>query len=231
MTVPATAPASSPVIDGVPQPAAPAGAADRAPFDEALVSAMGAEMPYVPDLAPAAGPATITLAAALGLAPPIAVAGPPVGSSGAADAAGLGAVSGVDQTWKSKLPAAGRAWADQIDAAAARHGLDPRLLAALVRAESGFRAEARSHAGAVGLTQLMPATARGLGVDPYDPVENLDGGARYLKSMLDRFGSTESALAAYNAGPGRVERAGGVPQIPETQAYVPKVLRYYEQLR
>ena len=229
MAVTTTAPASPTVAAAVPQPAAPASAAvaERAAFDEALASAMQDATPYVPDLAPSAGPATITLAAALGLAPPIAVAGPPADTG----AAGLAAVSGVGAEWKSKLPAAGRAWADQIDAAAARHGLDPRLLAALVRAESGFRPEARSHAGAVGLTQLMPATARGLGVDPYDPIENLDGGARYLKSMLDRFGSTSSALAAYNAGPGRVERAGGVPQIPETQAYVPKVLRYYEQLR
>lgn len=191
----------------------------------------------------AAPPPSITLAAALGLAPPIPVPAEalgivtPLGAGG-----GVVPVSGPEGAtadpptgtgsarWKERLPTAGRRWADQIDAAATRHGLDPRLLAALVRAESGFRQEARSHAGAIGLAQLMPATARGLGVDPYDPAQNLDGGARFLKSMLRQFGSNELALAAYNAGPGRVERAGGIPDIAETRAYVPRVLGFYEQL-
>lgn len=126
--------------------------------------------------------------------------------------------------WAERLPPAGREFADEIEAAARRHGLDPTLLAGLVQAESGFRPDVVSHAGAIGLAQLMPGTAEGLGVDPHDPVQNLDGGARYLREQLDRFGSVELALAAYNAGPGRVAQAGGIPRIAETQAYVPRVL-------
>ena len=153
----------------------------------------------------------------------------PAGSaSGVATSAGTG---GLAAGWAQQLPAAAQPWIGAIEDAAAKHGVDPRLLASLVKHESGFRAEARSHAGAVGLTQLMPATARGLGVDPHDPLQNLDGGARYLRSMLDRFGRTELALAAYNAGPGRVAQAGGVPQIAETQRYVTAVMSSYRQLR
>ena len=132
--------------------------------------------------------------------------------------------------WAKGLPEAGRPWAAQIEAAAHEAGVDPRLLAALTWAESGFRPDAGSHAGAQGLTQLMPGTAAGLGVDPLDPAQNLRGGARYLRAQLDRFGSVELALAAYNAGPGRVAQAGGIPRIAETQAYVPRVLGYYQQL-
>ena len=88
-----------------------------------------------------------------------------------------------------------------------------------------------SHAGAIGLSQLMPGTAAGLGVDPWDPVQNMVGGARYLRAQLERFGSADLALAAYNAGPGRVESAGRtVPQITETQVYVLRVLERYESL-
>lgn len=137
---------------------------------------------------------------------------------------------GAVGAWVQGLPEAGRPWAAQIEAAATEAGVDPRLLAALTWAESGFNAGARSGAGAIGLTQLMPGTAAGLGVDPADPAQNLRGGARYLRAQLDRFGSVELALAAYNAGPGRVAQAGGVPRIAETQAYVPRVLSYYAQL-
>jgi soluble lytic murein transglycosylase-like protein len=114
----------------------------------------------------------------------------------------------------------------EIDAAAARHGIDPALLRGLVRQESGFDPRAHSAAGAMGLTQLMPATAASLGVtDPYDPVQSLDGGARYLRQMLDRFGGDPAkALAAYNAGPGAVARFGGVPPYQETQNYVRNIL-------
>lgn len=115
----------------------------------------------------------------------------------------------------------------EIEAAAAKHGIDPALLRALVRQESGFDPAARSSAGATGLTQLMPGTAASLGVDPTDPVQALEGGARYLRQQLDRFGGDERlALAAYNAGPGAVARFGGVPPYAETQAYVEKVLGY-----
>lgn len=117
-------------------------------------------------------------------------------------------------------------YAAEITAAATKYGLDPALLAGLVKQESGFNPTARSGAGAVGLTQLMPATARGLGVtDPTDPVQALEGGAKYLRQQLDRFGGDERlALAAYNAGPGAVQRFGGVPPYAETQNYVKTVL-------
>lgn len=148
----------------------------------------------------------------------------------AASAAPAGG-SGAPGAWAAKLPAAGRQWAPAIQKAATEAGVEPELLAGLVWAESNFNAGAGSHAGAIGLAQLMPGTARGLGVDPHDPQQNLLGGARYLRAQLDRFGSKELALAAYNAGPGRVSQAGGIPRIAETQAYVPKVLGYYAQLR
>jgi soluble lytic murein transglycosylase-like protein len=108
---------------------------------------------------------------------------------------------------------------------ATRYSLSPALLEALVWQESRWNNGAVSPKGAMGLTQLMPATAQALGVDPRDPVANLEGGARYLRLMLDRFGGdVVKALAAYNAGPERVERAGGVPAIRETQAYVAAIM-------
>ncbi len=108
---------------------------------------------------------------------------------------------------------------------AARFDLSPALIEALVWQESRWRANAVSHAGARGLAQLMPGTARELGVNADDPFDNLEGGARYLREQLDRFdGDLERALAAYNAGPGRVERAGGIPRIRETQLYVAAIL-------
>ncbi|MDR6307843.1 soluble lytic murein transglycosylase-like protein [Pacificitalea manganoxidans] len=105
-------------------------------------------------------------------------------------------------------------------AAARRHGIPEDLFARLVQQESGWNSGARSHKGAMGLAQLMPATARKLGVDPNDPHQNLDGGARYLKAMYDRYGSWKLALAAYNAGPGAVDKHGGVPPYRETRNYV-----------
>lgn len=106
-----------------------------------------------------------------------------------------------------------------------RHRLPPRLLQALIWAESRFNPLAVSPAGAAGLAQLMPATARELGVvNRHDPRQNIDGGARYLRQMLDRFGSVHLALAAYNAGPGAVTKAGGIPRNRETPGYVRSVL-------
>ena len=107
--------------------------------------------------------------------------------------------------------------------AEARNGLPPGLLSAVASVESGGRADAVSPAGAQGLMQLMPETARSLGVDPFDPAQAVDGAGRLLAGHLRRFGSLDLALAAYNAGGGAVERAGGIPPYPETQAYVRKV--------
>jgi soluble lytic murein transglycosylase-like protein len=110
--------------------------------------------------------------------------------------------------------------------AAGASNISPTLLSALIWQESRWNPRAVSRKGAIGLTQLMPGTARDLGVNPMDPLANLVGGARYLRLLLDRFdGDVERALAAYNAGPGRVSRAGGVPAIAETQNYVASIVR------
>jgi hypothetical protein len=111
------------------------------------------------------------------------------------------------------------------DAIAKRWGLNPRIFRALIRQESGGNRNARSPAGAIGQTQLMPATAKALGVDPYNDTQNVEGGAHYLRQQLDRFGGDyRKALAAYNAGPGAVQKYGGVPPYRETQNYVRTIL-------
>lgn len=116
-------------------------------------------------------------------------------------------------------------YAAKVHELAARFDLSPSLIEALVWQESRWQPNARSPVGARGLAQLMPGTAREMGVDPDDPFANLEGGARYLRQQLDRFdGDLEKALAAYNAGPGRVIRAGGIPRIRETQNYVVSVI-------
>lgn len=113
----------------------------------------------------------------------------------------------------------------ELNAAAAAYALDPKLVEAVAWRESRFRPTARSSKGAVGVMQLMPATARDLGVDPSDMVQNVKGGAMYLRQMLNRFGGdVKLALAAYNAGPGAVLKHGGVPPYAETQAYVTSIL-------
>jgi soluble lytic murein transglycosylase-like protein len=145
-------------------------------------------------------------------------------SSAGAPAATASASAASAVTAASELPA-GTPFASEITAAAKRNGVDPALLAGLVKQESNFNPNAGSPAGAQGLTQLMPATAASLGVtNVHDPVQALDGGAKYLRQQLDRFGGDVArALAAYNAGPGAVERFGGVPPYAETQDYVRKV--------
>lgn len=115
---------------------------------------------------------------------------------------------------------------DQIfEEAADRFGISSRLLKAVAKAESNFNPRAVSHAGAMGVMQLMPGTAKNLGVtDPYDARQNIMGGAKYLKENLDRFGDVRLALAAYNAGPNSVQKYGGVPPYSETQNYVKKIM-------
>lgn len=108
--------------------------------------------------------------------------------------------------------------------AATRHGVPEQLFMRLVRQESGWNPKARSRKGAIGLAQIMPATARYLRIDPHNPRANLEGGARYLSEQYRRFGSWRLALAAYNAGPEAVERHGGVPPYRETQGYVRAIL-------
>jgi soluble lytic murein transglycosylase len=113
-----------------------------------------------------------------------------------------------------------------------RHGVDPALVRAVIRAESSFNAEAVSRKGAIGLMQLMPQTARSLHLsNPYDPQQNISGGVRHLRYLLDRFqGNIPLALAAYNAGETKISN-GRIPQIAETREYVRRVLRYYQDYR
>src|SRR3989440_1215718 len=127
--------------------------------------------------------------------------------------AGLNVASGLGSVpYGNPLPQAG-----------AKYGVSPKLLAAVAKVESNYNSRAVSPAGAQGLMQLMPGTAKGLGVDALDPAQAVDGAARMLSGLLKQFDSTPLALAAYNAGAGAVHKYGGIPPYAETQAYVPKV--------
>lgn len=111
---------------------------------------------------------------------------------------------------------------------AINQGLSPMLALSVAKQESDFEKTAISYVGAIGLFQLMPSTAKDLGINPYKPEENIKGGIKYLKALKDQFGSTKLALAAYNAGPGAVQRYKGIPPYGETQIYVRNILNYYK---
>ncbi len=125
-----------------------------------------------------------------------------------------------DQTTSADAGLAGVPYANLFAQAGSKYGVDPSLLAAVASQESGFNPQAVSPAGAQGLMQFMPSTAASLGVNPLDPASAVDGAARYLSSLTQQFGSTQLALAAYNAGAGAVRRYGGIPPYTETQNYV-----------
>ena len=115
-------------------------------------------------------------------------------------------------------------YASQFEAAGARHGIPPKVLAAIGYVESRFQLDAVSSAGAIGMMQFLPSTAAGMGVDPHDPVSAIDGAARYLRHALDRFGSLDQAIASYNVGPGSISRAGGVQPGSQAERYLRQVL-------
>lgn len=138
----------------------------------------------------------------------------------------------LESVSKPKTPSREERIHRAVSNASQKYQLPPGLILAVIKQESNFNPVAESHCGAQGLMQLMPGTARTLGVtDSFDIDQNIDGGARYLREMLDRFGGdVRLALAAYNAGPGRVEQYQGIPPIEETRNYVPSVLAHYESM-
>ena len=142
-----------------------------------------------------------------------------------------GLVPDKPQAAKKAQSSSGGDWEGQISSLADKYGVEEALVRAVIKMESGGKTTAVSHKGAMGLMQLMPGTAKMLGVDdPFDPVQNLEGGIKYLSQLSDKYkGDLTKTLAAYNAGPGRVDACGGIPPFPETQNYVKNVLSMYSR--
>jgi hypothetical protein len=144
----------------------------------------------------------------------------------------VAATSGTAVSGAAAAGGVGGPYADLFARAGRKHGVDPALLSAIAKAESSYNPRAVSHAGARGLMQLMPGTARDLGVDALNPADAVDGAARLMSQHLRSFGGrVDLALAAYNAGPGNVRKYGGIPPFEETQNYVQRVTRYWGDLR
>ncbi len=151
----------------------------------------------------------------------------PAGAMAGSQSAGRIPVVTAPSVSAERLPS-DSAYLDTIQRAAQKYGVDPKLVSAVAEVESGFNPNAVSSAGAVGIMQLMPETAASLGVNPYDAQQNIEGGTRYLRQLMDAFpGDLRRAVAAYNAGPQTVREYGGVPPYGETQAYVDSVLDLY----
>jgi membrane-bound lytic murein transglycosylase MltF len=138
----------------------------------------------------------------------------------------------LDKAQGGAVPSEVAPYKAMIERSAARWGVDPALIQAVIQHESGGNANATSDAGAMGLMQLMPDTARALGVtNPYDPAQSIDAGAHYLSTQLQRFGNVKLAIAAYDAGGAAVARYGGIPPYAETQASVPQIFALYQSYR